>query len=221
MCWQLLSKGTSLETILEEGNTYGRPLFQFCAIAFILWMQFIIKFRRVLWALITITKIVIKLLKGQSTTNILKLLFFTINLQFVKSNQISTSRKLNLPLTSSIYFVFLPVKMTQTNQSIPLVFLLCLKRNDAQTFKSGTCKNPSPQCVCYWYNLYRWMFFILCVNWKALLFVKVYCYSETFEAPCCFLWSHCFERSPCCFLWSHCFERSPYFMYYSTVTIWC
>ena len=30
---------------------------------------------------------------------------------FVTSNQISTFRKLNLPLSSSIYFVFLPVGM--------------------------------------------------------------------------------------------------------------
>ena len=48
---------------------------------------------------------------NESTTNILKLLFFTINLYFVKSNQISIYRKLNLPLTGSIYFVFLPLEM--------------------------------------------------------------------------------------------------------------
>ena len=48
---------------------------------------------------------------GQNATNISKLLFFTINLHFVTSNQISTYRKLNLPLTSSIYFVFLPLEM--------------------------------------------------------------------------------------------------------------
>ena len=48
---------------------------------------------------------------GENTTNISKLLFFTINLHFVTSNQISTYRKLNLPLTSSIYFVFLPLEM--------------------------------------------------------------------------------------------------------------
>ena len=40
-------------------------------------------------------------------TNILKLLFFTINLHFVTSNQIST----NFPLISSIYFVFVPVEI--------------------------------------------------------------------------------------------------------------
>ena len=48
---------------------------------------------------------------GENTTNILKLLFFTTNLYFVRSNQISTYRKLNLPLTSSIYFVFLPLEI--------------------------------------------------------------------------------------------------------------
>ena len=34
-----------------------------------------------------------------------------INLHFIKSNQISTYRKLNLPLTSGIYFGFLPLAM--------------------------------------------------------------------------------------------------------------
>ena len=38
-------------------------------------------------------------------------MFFTINLQFATLKQISTYRKLNLPLTSSIYFVFLPLEM--------------------------------------------------------------------------------------------------------------
>ena len=48
---------------------------------------------------------------GKSTTCILKPMFVTINLHFVKSNQISTYRKLNLPPTSSIYFFFLPLEM--------------------------------------------------------------------------------------------------------------
>ena len=120
---------------------------------------------------------------GKNTTNILKLMFSVINLHSVTSNQISTYRDLNLPLTSSIYFVFLPLEMqkkTRTDQSIPRVFLLCLKRNDPQTFKSGSCKNPFLQCVCYCYNLLRWMFFILCDNWKTLLFMKVCRYSEIF-----------------------------------------
>ena len=39
-------------------------------------------------------------------------------------------------------------KKTRTDQSIPLVFLLCLERNDQQTFKSGSCKKPfSPVCT--------------------------------------------------------------------------
>ena len=74
---------------------------------------------------------------GESTTNILKLLFFTIDLHFVKLKQISTYRKLNLTLTSSIHFVFLPLemkKMAATDQSKALVFLLCLKVASAKTF---------------------------------------------------------------------------------------
>ena len=48
---------------------------------------------------------------GENTTNLLKLLFFTINLHFVTSNQIYARRKLYLSLTSSIFFVFLPLEM--------------------------------------------------------------------------------------------------------------
>ena len=48
---------------------------------------------------------------GENTSNISKLLFFTINSHFLTSNEISTYRKLNLSLTSSIYFVFLPLEM--------------------------------------------------------------------------------------------------------------
>ena len=87
---------------------------------------------------------------GENRTNILKLLFFIINLHSVTSNQISTYRKLNLPLTSSIYFDFLPLEMqkkTRTDKIIPQICLLCLKRNDPQTFKSGSCKNSFLQCV--------------------------------------------------------------------------
>ena len=40
-----------------------------------------------------------------------KLLLFAINLHFIKSKQIYTSRKLNLPLTNNIYLVFLPLEM--------------------------------------------------------------------------------------------------------------
>ena len=44
-------------------------------------------------------------------------------------------------------------RKTQTDQSIPRVFLLCLKRNEPQTSKSSSSKNPFVQCECYWYSL--------------------------------------------------------------------
>ena len=82
---------------------------------------------------------------------------------------------LNLSLTSNS-FVFLTLKMQkrlEETKSIPLVFLLYLKRKDLQTFKTGSCKNPFLQCVFYWYNLLRWMFFILCGRhyflWKFIV----------------------------------------------------
>ena len=124
---------------------------------------------------------------GENTTNILKLPIFIINLHFVASNQIFTYRKLNLSLTSSIYFVFLPLEMQKTlineqwtDKSIPHVFLLCIKRNDQQTFKCSSYKNLFFQHVCYCYNLLRLIFFILRDKCKTLLFMKVCRYSEIF-----------------------------------------
>ena len=124
---------------------------------------------------------------GQNTTNILKLPVFIINLHFVASNQIFTYRKLNLSLTSSIYFVFLPLEMQKTlineqwtDKSIPHVFLLCIKRSDQQTFKCSSYKNLFFQHVCYCYNLLRLIFFILRDKCKTLLFMKVCRYSEIF-----------------------------------------
>ena len=119
---------------------------------------------------------------GKKPNNILKLLFFVINLHcHIKPN--IYYRNLNFPLTNGTYFVFLPLQMqkeTKTDQSLPRAFLLCLKRNDPQTFKSGSGKNPSLQRVCYCYNLLRWVFFILWDNWKTLLLMKVCRYFEIF-----------------------------------------
>ena len=61
-----------------------------------------------------------------------------------------------------------------------MVFPLCLKRNDPQTLKRGTCKNLFLQCVCFWYYLLRQIFSILGDNYKTLLLIKVYNYSEIF-----------------------------------------
>ena len=48
---------------------------------------------------------------GENTTNILKLLCFTINLHSVTSNQIFTDRKLNLSFATSIYVPFSSLEM--------------------------------------------------------------------------------------------------------------
>ena len=64
-----------------------------------------------------------------------KLLFFTINLHFVTSNQIPTHVKPNLPLTSSIYLVFLPLdiqgRLKQTKVYHTFFFTLSEKKRPA------------------------------------------------------------------------------------------
>ena len=119
---------------------------------------------------------------------------FTINLHLVKSDLIPTYSKLNLPLTSSIYLVFLPLeiqkrleqtkvyhtfftsrntKKTRADQSKPHVFLLCLKRNDLQTFQSSSCEIPFFS-VCVIHATSFDEYFLLCVitwgnyfSWKT------------------------------------------------------
>ena len=65
------------------------------------------------------------------------LLYFKLNSHFVTSNSISPCKKFNLLLINSICLVvFSRVKKTHTKQSTLQIFLLCLERNDSQTFKT-------------------------------------------------------------------------------------
>ena len=126
---------------------------------------------------------------------------------FVTSSQISTYRKLNLPLTSSIYFVFFPLEMqkkTQTDPSIPCVFLLCLKRNNGQTFKSGSCNNS----VCYSHNFLQWMFFI-----EKL---KDIAFHESLS-----LLLDCLKRYVAAFLEASLLQEVRISCVISAITIWC
>ena len=62
---------------------------------------------------------------------------------------------MNLFLANSIYLTFFSLK-NQKNWNRPKYtanILLCIKRNDSQTFKSSNCKKRFIQCVCYWCNL--------------------------------------------------------------------
>ena len=69
-------------------------------------------------------------------------------------------------------------KKAHTDQSILKTFLLCLKRNILQTFRSSICKKVFFKCIYHWHNLLRRMFFIPCDDWKALFFMQIYCYQE-------------------------------------------
>ena len=115
-------------------------------------------------------------------------------------------KSLILSLTSSMYFTFLPLetpKKNQTDQSIPRVFLLCLKRNDSQTIKSGSCKkilfsNVYAIAITCFHECF--LFYVIdgrhWLSWKFVVTLRF------FEAP------------SCCFLWRQSFEVSPYFILY-------
>ena len=97
-----------------------------------------------------------------------KLLFSTINLHFIISYH-----KPDLSLA-----IEMQGRPKQTTVYHTFFFLLCLKRNDPQIFKSGSSKNVFLHCVSYCYNLLQSRFFILCDNKKTLLLKIVSRYSE-------------------------------------------
>ena len=109
----------------------------------------------------------------ESTINILKLMFFTINLHFCQIKPNITKQHLFCLLTPR------NAKKTRTDQSIPIVCLLSEKKNEPRIFRSGSCKNPFLQCVRYWHNLLRLMFFILVItgrhyfSWKFIVTLRL------------------------------------------------
>ena len=84
------------------------------------------------------------------------------------------------------------VKKTHVDQIILQAFLLCLKRNVSQIFKSSSCKKVFHKCVCYRNNLLWGMFFIPCDKWKK------FSVSQRFGATAMLLrswnWKKYFER---------------------------
>ena len=111
---------------------------------------------------------------------------------------ISTYGKLNLPLTSSIYFVFLPLEMQKRLKHTKVYHALCYfawKETIHKPLKVAPAK----------------------ILFSSVCLIGTTCFDE------CFLFyvttgSHYFSwkfiAPYCCFLSSQCFERSPYFMCY-------
>ena len=59
------------------------------------------------------------------------------------------------------------------------IFYYIWKERTHQSLKSCSCKKLFLQCVCNWYNLLRWMFFIPYED--STVFHKVYCNTEVFS----------------------------------------
>ena len=86
-----------------------------------------------------------------------------------------------------------------------IFLVLSRKRSGSQTFKCSSNSTPFLQCIFYWYNLLRWMFFILCDNWKAYFYKSSWLLWGLFQLPCWYvLWKERFERGPCFTLATQC-----------------
>ena len=101
-------------------------------------------------------------------------------------------------------------KKPHADQSILLTFILCQKRNISQTLKVGSGKKVFLKCVYHWYNLLRWMFFIMCDNWKTFFSIQTYRYREA--------WCNRHVAA----LFQATFWKSPYCIFIiSTITLQC
>ena len=142
---------------------------------------------------------------GKNTTNISKLLFFTINLHFITLNQISTNRKLNLPLTSSIYFVFLPLEMQKRLKQTKVCHAFSYF-----VWKETTHK---PLKVAAAKSLFSSVYVIgtTCLDdcFSFYVIAKRHYFSWKFIVPLRLFWAPF-----CYFLWDQYFERALYFMRY-------
>ena len=120
---------------------------------------------------------------GENTTNILKLLVFLINLHFVLLNQISPYRKLNFPLTSSIYFAFLPPEMQKRLQQTKVYHTFSYfvwKETTHKPLKVGAAKTvfPSVYVICTTCFDECFLFYVItgrcCFSWKFIVTLRFF-----------------------------------------------
>ena len=110
---------------------------------------------------------------GENTINILKC--------FISKHTYTLHVKLNIYILEAKFtfrkrYLFVPffsrnVKRIYADQSI-YKFSYPAWKVMRHTFKSSSCKKLFLQCVCYWYDLPRWMFFILFDNRKISFLIK-------------------------------------------------
>ena len=115
---------------------------------------------------------------GENTNNISKLLFFAINIHFVTSNQVSRYRKQHLPFSSSIYFVFLPLKMQKRLKQTKLFHAF------SYFFWKETTHKPLKVAA----SLFSSVYVIGTTYFDEFIVVQRLC-----SPFCSFLWSQCFE----------------------------
>ena len=89
----------------------------------------------------------------------------------------------DIKLTSRKQYLFdclgsIKAKKTYPDQNILQVLLLCLNRNDSQTFKSSSCKKNLYPVYIIDSTGFNEFFSWICINWKTLFLAKVCCYLE-------------------------------------------
>ena len=85
-----------------------------------------------------------------------------------------------MPPTSSIHFVFFPLEMQgrlKQTKVYHTLFYFVRKETTQKPLKVAAAKTLFSS-VYVWHNLLGGKFFILCDNWKTLLFIIVYRYPE-------------------------------------------
>ena len=92
-----------------------------------------------------------------------KLLFFKLSLHFGTSNWIFKYRNLNLLLIEGFYlaYSFLEMQIKLIKTKVYYKFYYSVWKETTHESTKMIVKTIFLQCICYWCNLARWLFFIL------------------------------------------------------------
>ena len=145
---------------------------------------------------------------GGNADNILKLLFFIINLHFVISNQLSTSRKLNVPLTSIVCFVFFPLEMQKRIEQTKVYHAFShfiWKETTHKHLKVAAARTLFPVCM-----------LLLQLASMSVFYSTWYLKEIVFHESLSLLWD-CFKRHVAASV----LQEVRFLCFISAITIWC
>ena len=149
---------------------------------------------------------------GENTTNILKLLFFTMNLHFFIWNQLITFRKLNLPLISSVFFAFFPLEMQKRLEQTKVYHAF------SHFFWKETTHKPLKVAAAR--TLFSSVYVITTTCFDECFLFYGYLKKIAFHESVSLLWD-CFKRHVAAFFEASVLQEVRILHFISAITVWC